>query len=145
MKFSSMLAIENNRKNHPILNQMYDLLTELHNQGKQFALCKVAAHTGIKGNEEAAKQAIDMPEMTTTRLPYTYYYLTIRRSRNSKWESAYNSCRQYEVKQSKIWIGNTRLIHGYLMLRNEQPPTCRNPACGNQRLTIKHCLQDCPQ
>ena len=67
-----MLAIEN-RENHPILNQVYHILTELHNQGKQLTLCKVPAHIGIKGNEEAdkaAKQAIDMPEMTTTRLPY---------------------------------------------------------------------------
>ena len=28
---------------------------------------------------------------------------------------------------------------------NEQPPTFRNAACEDQRLTIKHCLQDCPQ
>ena len=31
------------------------------------------------------------------------------------------------------------------MSRNKQPPTCRNAACGNQILTIKHCLQDYPQ
>ena len=37
---SSMLAIENNRENNPILNQIYDILTELQNQGKQLALCK---------------------------------------------------------------------------------------------------------
>ena len=44
-------------------------LTELHNQGKQFTLCKVSAHIGIKGNEEAdkaAKQAIYMPGMIIT-------------------------------------------------------------------------------
>ena len=29
---SSMLAIENNRENHPILNHIFDILTELHNQ-----------------------------------------------------------------------------------------------------------------
>ena len=29
---SSMLAIENNRENHPLLNQIYDILTELHEQ-----------------------------------------------------------------------------------------------------------------
>ena len=34
----SMLAIENNRENHPILNQIYDILTELQNQGKQLTL-----------------------------------------------------------------------------------------------------------
>ena len=31
---SSMLTIKNNRENHPILNQIYDILTELHNQKK---------------------------------------------------------------------------------------------------------------
>ena len=81
---SSMLAIENNKENHPILNQEYDILVELHNQGKQIILCKVPAHIRIKGNEEAdkaAKQAIDIPGMTTTRLPHTDYYLTIRRAK----------------------------------------------------------------
>ena len=52
-----MLAIENNRENHPILNPIYDILTELHNQGKQIKLCKVPACIGIKGNEKADKAA----------------------------------------------------------------------------------------
>ena len=46
---SSMLAIENNGENHPILNQIYDIRAELHNQRKQISLCKVSAHMGIKG------------------------------------------------------------------------------------------------
>ena len=45
---------------------------------------------------------------------------------------------------SKIWIGHTRLTHAHLMSRNEQPPSCRNAACGNQILTIKYLLQDFP-
>ena len=56
----SMLAIKNNRESHPILNRIYYILVELLNQGKLY--CKVSAHTGIKGNEEAdkaTKQAID--------------------------------------------------------------------------------------
>ena len=68
---------------------MYDILTELQNQGKQLTLCKVSAHIGVRGNKEAdkaAKQAIDMPEMTTTRHSYTDNYLTIRRARNFKWQ-----------------------------------------------------------
>ena len=54
---SSILAIENNRESHPILNQIYDILTDLQNQGKQLTLCKVPAHLGIKGNENADKAA----------------------------------------------------------------------------------------
>ena len=83
-----MLAIDNNRENYSILNQILNILTELQNQGKQLTLCKVPAHIGIKGNEEAGKavkQGIDMPRMTTTRLPYIDY-LTISRARNSKWQ-----------------------------------------------------------
>ena len=29
-------------------------------------------------------------------------------------------------------------------ITNNQQPTCGNAACGNQRLTIKNCLQECP-
>ena len=71
---SSILAIENNRENHPILNRIYDIIAELHNQRKKITLYKVPAHIGIRGNEEedkAAKQAIDMLGMTITRLPHT--------------------------------------------------------------------------
>ena len=38
---SSILAIENNRVNHPILNQIYYILAELHSQRKRITLCKV--------------------------------------------------------------------------------------------------------
>ena len=40
-------------------------------------------HIGIKGNEEADEEtikAIDMPGMTMIKLPYTDYYLTIRKA-----------------------------------------------------------------
>ena len=63
-----MLAIENNRENYPILNQIYVILKELQNQGKQLTLSKVPKHIGVKGSKEAdnaAKQAIDIPGMTT--------------------------------------------------------------------------------
>ena len=36
--FSSMLAIKNNRENYPILNQIYDILTKLHNYGKSLCI-----------------------------------------------------------------------------------------------------------
>ena len=62
-----------------------------------------------------------------------------------EWESAHNSSRQYDVKLSRLRIGHTRLTHGYLMTRNNQQPKCGNAACGNQTLTIKHCLQECPK
>ena len=51
-RFTEFNALyRNNRENHPILNQIYDILTKLHNQGKEITLCKVPAHIGIKENE----------------------------------------------------------------------------------------------
>ena len=41
---SSVIAIDNNIENHPILNQIFDIPTEIHNQEKQITLCKVPAH-----------------------------------------------------------------------------------------------------
>ena len=60
-------------ENHPILNQIYDTLAELHNQGKLITLCKIPTHIRIKGNEEtdkAIKKAIDMPGMTMTTISH---------------------------------------------------------------------------
>ena len=64
---------------------IYDILAELQEQGKKVILCKVPAHIGIKGNEanKAAKQAINLPGITPTRLPYTEYYFMIRNSKGS--------------------------------------------------------------
>ena len=87
--YSSMLAIENDKENHSILNQIFNILAEPHNQGKITTLCKVPADIGIKGIEEAdkaAKQTIDMPDMTMIGLPHTDYFLTIRKARNYEWQ-----------------------------------------------------------
>ena len=38
-KFAKFIAlIENNKESYPILNQIYDILAELHNQGKQITM-----------------------------------------------------------------------------------------------------------
>ena len=69
-----------------MLNQTYDILAEFQAKDKKIILCKLLANIGIKGNEEAdkaAKQVIDMPRMTTTKLTYTDYYLT-RRARKTE-------------------------------------------------------------
>ena len=52
--------------------------------------------------------------------------------------SDHNSCRQNEVKLSRLRVGHTRLTYGHLMSNNAQP-TCRN-----LKLTIKYCLIKCP-
>ena len=81
-----MESIEYNKENNLLLNQIHDILVDLQ---KQITLFKIPVHMGVKGTEEmdkAAKQAIGMLGMTITRLPYTNYYLTTRRARNSIWQ-----------------------------------------------------------
>ena len=99
--------------------------------------------------DKAGKEAIDMTGVTITRLPYTDYYLTISKTRNSKWqrelEYSSSSCRQYELMLIRLCIVHNRLTHGYLMKRNDQQPICPNVACRNQTLAIKHCFEKCPQ
>ena len=58
-----------------------------------------------------------------------------------EWKSAHNSCRQFEVKLIRLRIGLTRLTHGHLMSRNDQQPTYKNAACGNQTQAIKDFLE----
>ena len=161
-----MLAVKNNRKSYNIKLDIQHT-TEFHNQGKQITLSKVPVPMGIKGNEKAdkaAKQAIDIPDMTTTRLPYTDYYLPsgglgtpkgkgywkivvasyTKLNHTSKNGKVLTTAVGNQVKLSRICIGHNRLTHCHLMSRNIQQPTFRNAVCGNQRLTIKHFLQDCP-
>ena len=46
---SSIQSIQYNKENHPILNQIYDILVDLQKQKKkQIALCKVPDHMEIK-------------------------------------------------------------------------------------------------
>ena len=64
---SSMLSIKNNRENHPILNQIYDIL---HNQKNRSHYVKSMYTQKLKEMKKQAKhkkQAIDMLGMTATR------------------------------------------------------------------------------
>ena len=98
------------------INQIYDIIAEFHNKRKQITLCKVSAHMEVKGNEEtekAAKQATDMPGITTTRLFHTDYYLTIRRARNSKWQMEWenSTIKLYYIKpRIEEWIVPTMTV-----------------------------------
>ena len=71
------------RKSHDIKSYIHLSITLKHKINKSY--CVKSLNTGIKGSEadKAVKQTTDMPGMTAKRLPYTDYYLIIRRARNS--------------------------------------------------------------
>ena len=69
---SSVQSIEYNKENHPILNQIYDILADL----KKSLPVRSSPTQECGGNEEAnkaAKQSVNMPGVTTTKQPYTDY------------------------------------------------------------------------
>ena len=53
---SSMLAIKNNRENHPIPNQIYEILTELQNQGNSSFYVKSLHTQQLKETKMQTKQ-----------------------------------------------------------------------------------------
>ena len=65
--------------------------------------------------KKQTKQALDILGMTTTRLTYTEYYLTIRRARNSEWQ--------------REWKNSTSKLH-YITSKNGKVHTI---AVGNMR------------
>ena len=62
---STLQSIEYNKENHPILSQIYENLPELQEQDNTV---KVPVYMRIKGSKKAVKGAIDIPEITTTKL-----------------------------------------------------------------------------
>ena len=72
-------------------------------------LCIVPIHIGIERSEEEAK-AIDMSGMTTTRLPYTDYYLNSGKSGGKTIIANYTTF-NLTLKSGKVlttFIGNMR-------------------------------------
>ena len=51
-----------------------------------------------------------MPGLTTTRLPYTDFYTTIRKAKNSEWQNSGKQYQQTTLDQSftKV-VGNMKL------------------------------------
>ena len=47
-----------------------------------------------------------------------------------------------EIELNRLYIGHSRSTPWHLMSRNAQQPTCRNTACRNQRMKIKHYLEE---
>ena len=106
---------------------------------------------GIEGKEAADKVAKEASGVTTIRILFTCCFSAMKRVRNWKWQRRsetstsklyniqlriedwedHNSCRQYEVKLIRLFIGH----------RNLRRPIHRNPSYGNQRLTVKQCFK----
>ena len=127
-------------------------------------LNSVGSQVGIKDNEradKAAKLAIVERQISNISLPYKDMYSSIDKEvkaralrewnniNNNKlrhikscitpWSTSLHRNRCWEVILARLWLGHTRLTHGYLM-ENGRPPTCS--VC-NTTITVEHILISC--
>ena len=162
---SSIQALAKPFSENPIVKNIHKML---HSNGKLFSLCWVPSHVGVPGNEKAdrlARAAISNPQVLQTPITRDDLKAKIRREAYSKWKEKWRatsstnklreitdkvtplpnsicSNRYWERALARLRIGHSRLTHGYLMAREEQPE-CDRCTLGAM-LTIRHLLVECP-
>ena len=118
---------------------------------------------GIKSNSKAytaAKSALNLEHISSTKVPYSDSKPAIRSYTNRRWHSRWDQqehnklkviqpslgywpvsehSRRDAVTLRRCRIGHTHLTHSYL-LKGEEPPQCVPCQCP---LTVKHILLEC--
>ena len=148
---------------HPIVSQIFIVIA---NSNKNFNLCWVPSHIGVRQNENAdeAAQAATREEPENSATPKEDNKILIRNSIRQRWQqqwqniqpnnnklrliketttafkTSYFKDRQWERIVCWIRLGHTQLTHKHLMERS-QPPLCENCIVP---LTVYHILIECP-
>ena len=162
---SSIRAIRKLYPQTPIMIQIQDLIK---NSDKNFTLCWVPSHIGIGGNERADSLAVATTSNETIHQHENirsdmkaYINKKIKEWWKEKWQLSlrnklfeitsdlkslpHTTCsdRFWERSLMRLWIGQSRLTHGYLMNQSGQS-SCEY--CGEDiPLTIKHTIIECPR
>ena len=148
-----------------LVSKTAEKLHRLHQEGRCVTIVWIPSHVGIDGNERAdiaAKQAAEMPPSHDVKIPASDLIHTAKTHMLSEWQkrwsdqhlskmkcikptigswpSSYQRCRREEVTLCRLRIGHTYDTHRYLLMRDEDPPTCNR--CGDH-LSVKHVLTDC--
>ena len=162
-------AINNCQIKNPIIYQIIKLIIQINSSFKTIYFCWVPAHVSIIGNElaDAAAKSSNNLTISDSRIPATDYNCHIKKlltacwqvywteeveSSNklkyvkplvTPWKRATLPSRQQEIILARLRIGHTRITHGYLMSRENQPtskPKC--PTC-NTEISVEHILLKC--
>nr|XP_053654562.1 uncharacterized protein LOC128703775 isoform X1 [Cherax quadricarinatus] len=150
---------------HPLVLRIQLWLRRIFTKHKDIVFCWVPGHVDVQGNvqaDTAARSAVHDLPVSCRGIPFTDYFAAIATHLNTRcqqcwstilgnklqsvkpsigyWPSSCHQCRGWETTLSRLRIGHTRLIHGYLVEMRPAPlcETCQAP------LSVSHILLDCP-
>lgn len=160
---SAIQALTETFATDPMIQQIMALIHILICKGKKVILVWTPAHVGIRGNEEADREANQAthnhtPEIIPVRLEdiksknkkynkeiwqqkwnNTMTKLKIIKPTVDVWKLPRTLTRREQVAITRLRIGHTQITSKYLF-QGEEQPRCSN--C-NTVLTVQHILQDC--
>ena len=161
---SSLLALNDLNTSHPVLQDIFVLLTTIDREGKSVKLCWIPSHVGIAGNEradEAAKRAARAQRTRFLPLPASDFLAVCSYHARSKWQDDWESTgssklrsvkpwlapwpsssrtsRREEVQLCRLRVGHTFATHRYLLCGESRPRCSR---CG-EFLSVAHVLVSC--
>ena len=161
---SVLEALEIFNSLHPLVIDILEWIFLAKCRGRSISFCRVPAHVGIQGNEEAdklAKEAALNLRPSNIALPYRDLFPVVREAFRSAWQFYWDLevnnkmreitdktkpwfyshlSRRQEVSLCRLRIGHTRMTHGFLM-SGDPPPYCEDCLV---LFTIKHILTECP-
>ena len=127
---------------------------------KEIIICWTPSHIGVRGNERAAKSALDLTS-DKSRIPYTDLKPTINKFLHTKWQQQWSNnihnklfkiqptlgewrpasrkSKREQVVISRLRIGHTRLTHFFIL---KQEPQAQCLTC-QTTCTVKHILIEC--
>jgi len=164
---SSLESLSNCNTRNELVRRLRIKLHEMTNKGFRVTLCWVPSHCGIPGNEladQAAKNAATRPPEFVP-VPYTDWYPAIENKTWQIWAVLWSDeirhlkevikeprklkvrkvmNRRDEVIINRLRLGHCKATHSYLVEEGVKPPPMCT-LCGNNVLTVKHFLIECPR
>ena len=147
---SAIEALQSYCPRNPLAQQVKYMFHKLYDDGISVELCWIPAHIGIKGNENAdkdAKATIHVPR-SRMHIPVSDFFPILKqvffhkwqmmwneisednklrqiKPTVDKWASSFHKDRRTELVLSHLLIGHTLLMHGFLMNTPHDPvPQC---------------------
>ena len=162
---SSLQSIRQLYCHNPLTQLIQQMTYQLHLLNVSVTFVYVPSHIGILGNETAdiaARDAATSPTVETCDIhTQSDLICVLKKSINERWQQKWNNSnaklkkvkptinnilplpptRRDQVKISRLRLGHTRLTHGHLLAKENQP-LCE--FC-HENITVEHVLIDCPQ